>query len=191
MLNVHFVIVGAVLNLIGSSSYTFQTLKGKTRPNRVTWFLWALAPLVAFSAEIGQGVGLRSLMTFMVGFGPLMVLIASFINRKAVWKITRLDIVCGFLSLVALIAWKITGVGDVAIALSIVADFLAATPTLIKSYKEPGSEHYAIYLMGAISGVITLLTIKQWNFAQYGFPLYIVLVCIALVALIVAPRKTV
>src|SRR5665213_1534086 len=185
MLNVHFVIVGAGINLIGSTSYVIKTLKGKTRPNRVTWFLWALAPLVAFSAEIGQGVGLRSLMTFMVGFGPAMVLIASFINRKAVWKITKLDIICGFLSIIALIAWKITGVGNVAIALSIAADLLAATPTLIKAYKEPKTEHYGVFLCGAISAVITLLTITNWTFAQYGFPLYIALVCAALVILIV------
>lgn len=189
MLNVHFVIVGAAINLIGSSSYVFQTLKGRARPNRVTWFLWALAPLIAFSAEIGQGVGLRSLMTFMVGFGPAMVLIASFLNNKAVWKITRFDIICGCLSIIALVAWKITGVGNIAIGLSIVADLLAATPTIVKAYKYPKTEHYTIFLFGAISALITLLTIKQWTFAQYGFPLYIAVVCVALVALIVTPRK--
>ncbi len=190
MLNEKFVLVGAALNLIGSSSYVIQTLKGKTRPNRVTWFLWALAPLIAFSAELGQGVGLRSIMTFMVGFGPAMVLIASFINRKAVWKITRLDIVCGVLSLLALVAWKITGVGNVAIAFSIAADLLAATPTVIKSYQEPKTEHYGVFLFGCLSAIITLLTIKQWAFAQYGFPLYIALICAVLFFLIIAPRQT-
>jgi len=39
MLNVHFVIVGAALNLAGYSSYFLKTLRGRTQPNRVTWFL--------------------------------------------------------------------------------------------------------------------------------------------------------
>jgi len=189
MLNVHFVILGAALNLIGSSSYVVLTIKGKTRPNRVTWFLWALAPLIAFSAELGQHVGLRSIMTFMVGFGPAMVLIASFINRKAVWKITRLDVTCGVLSILALIAWGITGKGNVAIAFSIASDLLAATPTMIKAYKEPKTEHYGVFALGTVSAIITLLTIKQWTFAQYGFPLYIALCCAALVFLIKFPRQ--
>ncbi len=170
-------------------SYVFQTLKGKTRPNRVTWFLWAVAPLIAFSAELGQHVGLRSIMTFMVGFGPAMVLIASFINRKSVWKITRLDIICGVLSVLALIAWGVTGKGNIAIAFSIASDLLAATPTMIKAYREPETEHYGVFLFGTISAVITLLTIKQWSFAQYGFPLYIALCCATLVFLIKFPRK--
>jgi len=37
--------------------------------------------------EVTQGVGLRSIMTFMVGFGPVAVFVASFINIQAVWKI--------------------------------------------------------------------------------------------------------
>jgi hypothetical protein len=128
-------------------------------------------------------------MTFMVGFGPAMVLIASFINRKSVWKITRLDVICGVLSILALVAWGVTGVGDVAIAFSIASDLLAATPTMIKAYKEPKTEHYGVFAMGTISAIITLLTIKQWTFAQYGFPLYIALCCAILVVLIKYPRR--
>lgn len=189
MLNEHFVIIGALFNIVGSSSYVIKTIKGKTRPNRVSWFLWALAPLIAFSAEVRQGVGLRSLMTFMVGFGPALVFIASFINKKSIWKITKLDIMCGLLSVTALIAWRITGTGNVAISLSIATDLLAGVPTLLKAFKEPKTEHYGVFLFGAISALITLLTIKHWYFAQYGFPVYIALICLALVFLIVIPRN--
>ena len=95
MINQHFVIVGALFNLVGSATYAFNTIKGKTKPNRVTWFLWALAPLIAFAAQLNEGVTWAALMTFMVGFGPLIIFISSFVNRKAYWKITKLDIVCG------------------------------------------------------------------------------------------------
>jgi hypothetical protein len=184
MINEKFVLVGAALNLMGSTTYAWNTLKGKTKPNRVTWFLWALAPLVAFSAQINEGVGLRALMTFMVGFGPLMVFIASLINKKAFWEISALDIVCGILSVFALILWAITGEGNVAIALSIVADLLAGLPTLIKSYKAPETEHPDVFRNGALSAGITLLTIKVWTFSNYGFALYILLICLILYGLI-------
>jgi len=184
MLNQHFVLLGAVFNITGSSSYVIATLKGKTKPNRVSWFLWATAPIIAFSAEIKSGVGLTSLMTFMVGFGPLLVFLASFVNRKSVWKLTKLDIACGILSVLAIILWKVTGTGNIAIALSIAADLLAGVPTIIKSYIVPESESYWAFLCGAISAAITLLTIKVWTFANAGFPVYILLICLLLFVLI-------
>jgi len=127
MLNPNFVLLGVLLNVIGSISYLIQTVQGKVKPNRITWGLWALAPLIAFAAEIKQGVGIQSLMTFITGFNPFMVFIASFVNKKSVWKLGRLDIICA---------------------------------------------------------IITLLTIKIWTLAYYGFPLYILLICSLLFILI-------
>lgn len=184
MIDERFVILGVLIGFAGGLSYLIDTVKGKVKPNRVTWFMWALAPLIAFAAEIKQGVGLTSLMTFAVGFNPLLIFIASFVNKKSVWKITKFDLACGFLSLVGLILWLFTRVGNIAIFFSILADGLAAIPTLIKSYKEPGSESYLVFFGGAISATLTLLTIKEWNFAHYGFPAYIFTICITLILLI-------
>jgi hypothetical protein len=187
MLHEDFVILGAVIALGGSLSYAISTLRGKTKPNRVTWCLWALAPFVAFAAEIGQGVGLRALTTFMVGFGPLLVFIASFVKRTSYWKISALDWTCGALSLVALCLWGITRIGNLAIVLSIASDALAALPTVIKAYREPASENARAFLFSASSALITLLTITSWNFAVYAFPLYICIVSFLLFILISFP----
>ncbi len=77
MLDPNFVILGAAIGFIGGISYLVDTLKGKTKPNKVTWFFWSLAPLIAFAGELDKGVGLQSLMTFMVGFSPLLIFLAS------------------------------------------------------------------------------------------------------------------
>lgn len=184
MINEKFVIIGALLNLYGSLTYTVATIRGKTKPNRVTWFLWALAPLIAFAAEINQGVGLRSLMTFMVGFGPLVVFIASFVNKNSKWQLGKFDFICGGLSLLGLLLWLVTRQSSVAIAFAIMADGLAALPTVVKSYNKPETENSTIFMFGAASALITLLTIDNWNFANYAFPLYIFLICVLLVLLI-------
>jgi hypothetical protein len=146
--------------------------------------MWTLAPMIAFAAEIHQGVGLRSLMTFMVGFNPLLVFVASFVNTKATWKLTKFDFACGVLSLLGLLLWLLSGQGNIAILFSIVADALAALPTIVKSYSHPESESWLVFLGGGLAAGITLLTIKAWTFANYGFPLYILLVCLVLISLI-------
>ena len=184
MIDEKFIYLGALFNLVGGTTYAVSTLRGRTRPNRVSWFVWSLAAFVAFSAQISQGVGLRSLTTFMVGFGPLMVFLASFVNKESYWKITRFDLACGALSLFALVLWAITGIGNVAIALSIVADVFATLPTLKKGFQHPGTEHPLPFLTGAISATITLLTLKAWSFSNGGFALYILLVSLTLFTLV-------
>ena len=173
MLNQNFVFLGILIQSIGGISYLLGTLKGKIKPNKVSWLLWTATPLIAFVAEIKQGVGIQSLSTFIVGFIPLLVFIASFFNKQSAWKISRLDVICGILSFAGIILWAVTRVGNIAILFSILADMLAVVPTAIKSFNEPASENDLVYLLGAVSMGITLLTIRQWNFQTYGFPAYI------------------
>ena len=184
MINENFIYLGILLNSIGSISYIIDTVKGKVKPNRVTFFLWALAPLIIFFSEIKQGVGMQSLLAFVVGFWPLLTLLASFVNKKAEWKITKFDIICGILSLVGLVLWLITKVGNIAIIFGIIADLLAALPTIKKSYYYPKTETIWPYFSGAIYAGITILTIKTWNFPHYAFPIYLFIANIILAALI-------
>lgn len=176
MLDVHFVIVGALIATVGLVAYIRDTLRGVTQPNRVSWLLWATAPLIAFAVEVRSGVGLRSLMTFTVGFGPLLIFLASFVNPKSVWRIGPFDYACGALSIAGLVAWLVTRHGTVAIVASIAADGLAALPTLRKSWLDPESETAIAYATAAINAAITLLTIKRVTTAVLAFPLYILIV---------------
>ena len=184
MIDPHFVILGAIISFAGGLNYLAGTLRGTVQPNRVSWFIWSLAPLVAFAAELRQGVGLRSLTTFMVGFIPLLILTASFISKKSQWKLTTFDLCCGSLSLAGLGLWYVSGAGNVAIAFSILADALAAVPTMVKAYVAPESESAVGFLAFAISGLITLATVRVWYFETYGFPLNICVLSLILAALI-------
>lgn len=188
MIDPRFVFVGMALSLAGAFTYCRATLSGRAQPNRVSWMLWALAPLVAFVAEIAEGVGLPSVLTLSVGLGPLCVFLCSFAAHAGRWRIGRLDVACGLLSLAAIALWAISGRGTTAIALSIAADALASIPTIRKALRAPDSEHPLTYLTGMANAVITLLTIRHWSLATAGFPVYILLIATILYA--VARRST-
>lgn len=176
MINQNFIYLGALIFFLGSIGYFVETIKGKVKPNRVTWFLWGLAPMIAFFAQIKQGVGLQSLLTFMVGFVPFLILLASFINKDSYWKLKKFDLICGLLSIIGLILWQITKVGNIAIFFSIIADLIAGWPTTVKSYNHPETENYWLYLGNAVFALITLLTIKAWTFETYSFSLYMFII---------------
>ncbi len=176
MLHANFVIIGTLIGAVGSIAYLIDTVKGKVKPNRVSFLLWSIAPLIAFAAQIGKGVGIESLMTLSVGILPLMTFGGSFINKKAEWKLTRFDLTCGFLSIVGLIFWLITQEGNIAIAFSILADGLAAIPTVVKAYKYPETEVAWPWLTTSFGVILTLLTLRQLTFANSAFIIYIFIV---------------
>ncbi len=191
MLDPHFAILGALITVGGSASYARDTLRGRTQPNRVTWILWTVAPLIAFAAELVQGVGLEALMTLAVGVGPLLVVIASYLDPRAYYRLTRFDGICAGLSVAALIAWGLTGTGNVAIMFSILADLFGLIPTLRKARRDPASESASAFVASGCGAAITLLTISIWTFANVGFVLYILVADVTLSALILGSRRRV
>jgi hypothetical protein len=187
MLNDKFAILSGAINVYSSVSYAYNTLKGRNQPNRVTWAMWTLAPIIAFAAQLSQGVGLQSIYTFSVGLGPMLVLVASMVNRKAYWKLTSFDLICGSISLLALALWLLTGKGLIAIILSVAADFFAAVPTIKKSYVDPESESGFPFVLGASAALITLLTIKVWTASNSAFGVYILLSDSLIAGLVLLP----
>ncbi len=168
-----FVIIGTLISALGTVVYLIATLRGRVRPNRVSFLLWSVVPMIAFAAQLSEGVGLAALMTFSTGFLPLTVFLASFVNKKAEWKLTRFDVLCGILSLAGLSLWMITREGNIAILFSIIADTFAAVPTVVKAWKYPRTELAWTWLATSAGVVLTLLTLVEWTFANSGFILYI------------------
>ncbi|HET6747339.1 MAG TPA: hypothetical protein VFH06_04505 [Candidatus Saccharimonadales bacterium] len=182
MIDEHFVWVGVGLLFIGGGLYIKDIIAGKVRPNIVTWFLWGLAPLIAFTAQLQHGIGASAWLTFAVGFCPAVIFFVAL--KKGFVHLTKLDYVCGGVSLLAILAWQLTQDSAWAIILSIMADGLAATPTIIKSFRDPDSESPTLFLLFVVSALITLLTIKSWTLENSAFALYIFALYIALFVLV-------
>jgi hypothetical protein len=169
----NWIFLGTAIGALGALVYLRDTLRGTTQPNRVTWLLWAFAPLLAAVVEFQNGVGLRALPTFMVGFMPLLIFLASFHNPASVWKIRRIDYACGVLSVVGTVVWLVTRNGVLAISAAIAADFLAGIPTLMKSWTHPQTETIYSYVGAVVSMGIVLLTITDWTFEVAAFPVFV------------------
>jgi hypothetical protein len=165
-----FVFLGAALSATGAYAYIRDTLRGQTAPNRVTWSLWTLEPLLAFAVMRQAHVGLSSVWTLVLGLIPLLVLAASFRDERAQWRIGPFDLVCGALSLFGLAVWVMSDRPVVALVSFVGADTLAALPTLRKAIIAPRTETAWTYLAGALSAGIVLLTLPEWTTFGALFP---------------------
>jgi hypothetical protein len=176
------------ISLFGVFHLIRDILKGKTKPNLVTWFLWALAPLIGSFLQLKAGAGLSSLPVFLAGFFPVIIFILALLKHNAYWKITTFDIFCGIFSLVALLLWLMTHNAALSIIFAILSDALASIPTLIKSWKFPETETALGYLPGIINNILGLLLIRSWEFSIYSFGVYFIILNTTLILFIERKR---
>jgi hypothetical protein len=181
-----FVYLAAALSLVGAYGYIRDTLRGTTSPNRVTWSLWGVEGVLAFFVEIQQHVGLASLMTLMLGLVPCAVVVASFRNRNAVWKLGAFDAVCGAVSVGGLIFWAFVNEPTVALVSFVVADQMAALPTVRKSWLAPSTESPRLFFLGSMNCAITVLTLTTLTTAGVLFPGWILVTDLIVGLLIVS-----
>ncbi|MCL5667380.1 MAG: hypothetical protein M1383_06445 [Patescibacteria group bacterium] len=168
------VIISALISLAGSFAYIRNTLKGKTKPNRVSWSLWALAPLIGTGAALSAHADIwATSRTFLAGLIPLMVLLASFLNPQSYWKITKFDMLCGVFSLLAIVVWVFINSSQLAILLAATGDGFAALPTLRKAWKYPETETGLTYAAGLIAVLLVLPSIPRWNIQNSAFQIYL------------------
>ena len=180
----YLVFVGMIFSLTGSALYIKEMLKGKAKPNRVSWLIWSIAPLIATFAELSSGVTLAAIPVFMSGFGSLLVFVISLFRKEAYWKVNTFDWGCGILSVLALILWYITKNPEIAIVFSILSNMFASLPTMLKSWKHPATESSIAYIGGLLSAATSFAAIEIWNFASLTFPTYLVLNNLTLIFLI-------
>ncbi|MGA7834092.1 MAG: hypothetical protein WCA31_02685 [Acidimicrobiales bacterium] len=170
MIAPQFVYLAIALSGFGAYGYIRDTLRGETSPNRVSWSLWGVEGILGFGVELQQHVGIAALMTLMLGLVPCSVVLASFKNRHAVWKIGPFDLVCGAIAVAGLVFWAFVNEPTVALVSFVCADQVAALPTLRKSWLAPSTESPRVFVMGCLNCVITVLTLKTFTTAGVLFP---------------------
>ncbi|MEZ6208952.1 MAG: hypothetical protein R3B64_00015 [Candidatus Paceibacterota bacterium] len=170
-----FVIISPILSFIGGAAYIKDTLKGKTKPNRVSFFLWALAPIIGTAITLSNGAGWEVVPVFMAGFMPLIIFIVSFINKNSYWRLGKIDYICFVLAIITMVLWLAADKPLLALSFAIATDLFAYFPTFIKSYKYPETETALLYILPTFGNIFGILVAKDWVFVSIGFSLYLII----------------
>ena len=179
------VLLSAAISIGGGTAYIRGTLSGTTKPNRITWGLWALAPLlgtaIALSSHADVWVTVR---VFFAGFIPLLVFFISFVNKNSYWKLTIFDFFCGAWAVVAIVLWLVADSPELAILFAVLADIFAALPTLRKAWLQPETEKGITYIASFVSVLLAMPAIPVWNITNAGFSIYLAVVNAVLILII-------
>jgi len=173
MIPEYFAVVGAIIGSLGGFYYLYETIIGSAKPNRVTWLLWGLFPMIIFAAQRAQGVQGLSWASFAAGFTPFLILLASFLNKKAYWKTEPRDYYLMMAAVGGIILWALTDNPNLAILFSLLADFLAGLPTVLKAYRYPQTESWIAYAISTLGFGLGVLAIPSYTFENVAFITYL------------------
>ncbi|MBI5613942.1 hypothetical protein HY947_03375 [Candidatus Gottesmanbacteria bacterium] len=181
-----FIAISSVLALISYIVYAIAILKGEAKPHRTTRFVIVVIASLAFSALVASASTVAIWLIGSMTLGSIIIFLLSL--KYGMGGFSKIDILCLFVSLGGIVAWKLTANPLFGIIASIAADLAGQIPMLIKTYKYPESEVWTFYALDVLAAIASLLAIQQWSFQELAYPLYITFLDFTVVLLILRKR---
>jgi hypothetical protein len=182
-----FGLLGTIFTIVCFIPYIITILQGKTKPNRATWWVWAINGSILSLGNLAVGADYTMLPIICPVIAQWCIAILSIKHGEGGWN--RFDRRCLIASGISFILWRILKYDLIAIVLPLLIDILAALPTLKKSYYEPETEDLLTYILYTVGGLFTVLAITKWSFEIAITPIYIL--CInAVIVLLLTRHKT-
>jgi hypothetical protein len=166
-------LLSLIFNLIGYVPYYRDIFRGKVKPQRITWSLWAVLTFIASVNQIRNGGGWSTvfvLSTFLLVFGVFILSFAKGVGGGSTQDKLSL-VVAGLLFI-----WWIYSKDSVYSTYIVIAiDSIGALLTAQKAYKEPETEAYLQWFTSGISAMLGILAIEGYSIILLAYPLYVVI----------------
>ena len=180
-------ITGA-LSLAAFVPYIVAILRGETRPNRATWWIWTTTGLVLGASYYFSGADTTIWVPVSYVIGPLVTAVLAIRYGEGGW--TPLDRGCLLGAGTGLLLWWIFDSPIVALITTLGVDFSGALPTIRKAYLAPHTEDRLAWALFIAGNTFNLLAVDRWEFAIAIYPVYMFLASGTISALVLRPRST-
>jgi hypothetical protein len=180
-------LLSALITIGGVAPYILDILKGKTKPNIVSWITWTLLTGLATGALIAAHEYRAAFFTGSAMIETAAVVILGL--RYGYVKYTRFDVLCQIAAVVGLIVWQIFNTPLIAVSASVIIDLIGALPTFKHSWYRPFEETWITYAWSGLGAFVALFALESYNWTSLPYPVYIVLVNIFMSVTILAARQ--
>lgn len=167
--------------LLSFLPYIRDIFKGKTRPERISWLIWAILGMIAFFSQLAKGASFSLIMTAAQALGDLFIFILAI--KWGLGGFLKRDILALIGATLGLVLWYLTNDATVALIMVIFVDASGVVLTIIKSYKQPNTETISTWVLTFLAGLLAAVAVGSWNIILLSFPIYI---CLAGTSILVA-----
>jgi len=176
-----------ILGTLGFLPYIRDVLAGKTKPQRASWLIWSVLVFIAFFSQLTKGA---TDSLWVTGVGAVGVTIVFLLSLKfGVGGLAKKDIAALVSAAGIILLWYLTKEAAVALLLVIVANSIGVSLTLVKAYRDPGSETMVAWVLTGVSGIFSVLAVGRVDLVLLAYPAYIALANFSVAAAVVLGRK--
>lgn len=180
-------LASGVLSAVDPIPYIRDTLRGTTRPQRSTRFVWSVLGVVAVSSQLADGAT-WSITCVAVQTAGIIVTFGLSI-RRGVGGRGPGDLAAMAIAAMALAAWSMTSDPTWGTGLIIVADVVGFGAMVPKTWSDPWSETLSTYAIAASAGICGVVAVGSGDAALLLYPAYLAISCAAFAVLIVVRRN--
>ena len=174
-------IASGIIMMGGSVPYIIDILKKKTKPERASWLIWTVLGTIAFFSQLAEGATHSLWMNGLDTFAVVAIFILSI--RYGEGGLMKRDIIALILAFLGLVIWFFTKEASIALYIVLAIDITGQVLTVVKSYEDPESETFISWILFGVAGLLSAISVGEWNFVLLIYPLYI---CIANWSVVVA-----
>jgi len=176
-------IVAGIVSFLAYIIYIRSIVKGESKPNRVTWWIWTFMGLVLAVSYYYSGA-VNTIWAPIVEFiGPLIIsLLAIKYGEGGVRDKT--DLLCLAGGILSIILWIIFNSPVVALVTNLVIDAFALVPTIKKSYLRPDGENFWAWFGTGMGDTINLFAIEKRTFGVIAYPVYMLLADVIIIVIL-------
>lgn len=160
-----------VLSVLGVIPYLYGIIRGKVRPQRMSWFIWTVILALGLWSYVASGG--EDSAWLIVGDLAVTAVVFGFSLWRGSGGGSRLDLVCLGIAIVGITVWQMTGESIIGVSGAMLADAVAMMPTLTKALREPMSESASTFAFSASASVCGILAVGSWNLPVLSYPAYL------------------
>jgi len=180
--------MAGVLSFIAYIWYAVDTIRGRIRPNRATWWILTLVGVMIAASYYAEGARDTMWIAWSYVAGPFMLAVLSLKYGEGTWE--GLDKLCFAGAVISAAIWSFSfSLARVVLLINILMDFLGLLPTIKKSYLRPKSEGKGPWTIETAAGAINLFAIGTWTFSIAFYPLYLLAINGIITTLLWWPRS--
>lgn len=180
-----FLVLSVIFIFASVTPYVIDILKGKTKPNIVSWLTWTMLTLAATIAEIAAKEYVTAIVTAASAASTLIIVLLGLYYGHA--KYSTFDIVCQVGVILGFVLWYAFNSPLAAVLAALVIDFIGALPTVRHSWLKPHEETWVTFVISSIGALFAIFALNTYSLISLSYPIYL-LIMNAIIAFVIVYR---
>lgn len=183
-------IIAGIIALLAYIVYVISILRGKSKPNRATWWIWAFMGLVLALSYKSSGAVNTVWVPYMEFLGPFIIALLSVKYGEGGLN-SKTDLICLFGAILSVILWIIFDSPVVALVTNLAIDSFAIVPTIKKSYLRPEGEDFWAWFGTGVADSLNMFAVERFSFAILIYPIYMLVSDLIIIFILLLRKKSI